>query len=425
MIQLNFLLLVFLALFLLRSGTQFYLHRLNLAHLRQHGTTVPAVFQDTVNQETLKKISNYTIDSDHFHMGASLIHQGLYLIVLLSGLLPWLMKTVRSWEIGLILEGLIFFAILSLLATLSRIPFGVYDTFVIEERYGFNRMTLQMWILDLLKSVIIQFLLGGLLLWLLLALVIHGGKAWWVWAWILVGGFELIMLWLYPVIIAPLFNKFEPVQNLGLVERIRNLMEKVGLRVKAVLKMDAGKRSKHTNAYFTGIGKTKRIVLFDTLLESHPEEEIVSVLAHEVGHWKKRHVLKQIILLELLSFVVFFIVSKLLKWQLLYQTFGFEEPTVYVGIFLIGALLSPLGYFAQPLEAAISRKFEREADDFVLELTKTAEPMRNALKRLASDNLANLIPHPLYAWFYYSHPPLVERIERLARLRKDDGEIGR
>jgi STE24 endopeptidase len=413
MIQFNVLLLVFLVLFLLRSATQYTLHRLNLAHLRQYGTTVPAVFEDTVDQETLKKISAYTIDSDHFHMGASLIHQGLYLVVLLSGFLPWLMKAIRSWGFGLIVEGLIFFAILSLLANLSHIPFGLYDTFVIEERYGFNRMTLRMWILDFLKSTVILFLLGGLILWLLLTLVIHGGGAWWVWAWMLVGGVELMMLWLYPVVIAPLFNKFEPIQNLGLVERIRNLMEKVGLRVKAVLKMDAGKRSKHTNAYFTGVGKTKRIVLFDTLLESHPEEEIISVLAHEVGHWKKRHVLKQIILLEMLSFAVFFTVDSLLNWPLLYQTFGFTQPTVYIGIFLIGALLSPLGYFAQPLESAISRRFEREADDFVLELTKTAEPMCNALKRLASDNLANLIPHPLYAWFYYSHPPLVERIERL------------
>jgi STE24 endopeptidase len=413
MIQFNFLLLVFLALFLLRSATQFYLHRLNLVHLRQYGTTVPAVFQETVDQETLRKISAYTIDSDRFHMVDSLVYQGLYLVVLLSGFLPWLTKTIQSWAIGLIVEGLIFFAILSLLANLSRIPFGLYDTFVIEDRYGFNRMTLRMWILDLLKSMAILFLLGGLLVWLLLTLMIHGGRAWWVWAWMLVGGFELMMLWLYPVVIAPLFNKFEPIQDLGLVERIRNLMKEVGLRVKAVLRMDAGKRSKHTNAYFTGIGKTKRIVLFDTLLESHPEEEIISVLAHEVGHWKKRHVLKQIVLLEVLSFTVFYVVSRLLKWPLLYQTFGFEEPTVYVGIFLIGALLSPLGYFAQPLESAISRRFEREADDFVLELMKTGEPMQNALKRLASDNLANLIPHPSYAWFYYSHPPLVERIERL------------
>ena len=414
MIQFNVLLLVFLVLFLLRSATQYYLHRLNLAHLRQYGTTVPAVFEDTVDQETLKKISAYTIDSDHFHMGASLIHQGLYLVVLLSGFLPWLMKVIRPWGFGLIVEGLIFFAILSVLANLSHMPFGLYDTFVIEERYGFNRMTLRMWILDLLKSVTVQFLLGGLVLWLLLTLVVHGGGSWWVWAWMMVGGFELMMLWLYPVVIAPLFNKFEPIQNLGLVERIKNLMKKVGLRVKAVLKMDAGKRSKHTNAYFTGVGKTKRIVLFDTLLESHPEEEILAVLGHEVGHWRRKHVLKQIILLEVLSFAVFYIVSKLLKWPLLYETFGFEEPTLYIGIFLAGALLGPVGYFAQPLESAISRRFEREADDFVLELTKTAEPMRNALKRLASDNLANLIPHPLYAWFYYSHPPLVERIERLS-----------
>jgi STE24 endopeptidase len=418
MIQFNFLLLAFLALFLLRSATQYYLHRLNLAHLHQHGTTVPVPFQDTVNQETLKKISAYTIDSDHFHMVTCLVDQGLYLVVLLSGFLPWLMKAIRSWGVGLIVEGLIFFALLSLLANLSRIPFGLYDTFVIEERYGFNRMTLRMWILDFLKSMAILFLLGGVLLWLLLTLVIRGGKAWWVWAWMLVGGFELMMLWLYPIVIAPLFNKFEPIENIGLVAHIRNLMEKVGLRVKAVLKMDAGKRSKHTNAYFTGIGKTKRIVLFDTLLESHPEEEILAVLAHEVGHWKKKHVLKQIILLEFLSLVAFYVMNRMLNWSLLYQTFGFEEPTVYIGIFLIGALLSPLGYFAQPLEAAISRRFEREADDFVLELTKAAEPMRNALKRLASDNLANLIPHPLYAWFYYSHPPLVERIERLSLQKK-------
>jgi len=177
--------------------------------------------------------------------------------------------------------------------------------------------------------------------------------------------------------------------------------------------MDAGKRSRHTNAYFTGIGKSKRIVLFDTLLASHTEEEILAILAHEVGHWKRRHLLKQIVMLELLSLAVFYTVAKFLDWPLLYQTFGFQQPLPYIGLFLVGALLSPLGYFAQPLESALSRRFEQEADDFVLVLMKTAEPMRRALKRLAADNLANLVPHPLYAWFYYSHPPLRERIERL------------
>jgi STE24 endopeptidase len=244
--------------------------------------------------------------------------------------------------------------------------------------------------------------------------MLHGGNVWWVWAWMLVGAFELLMVWLYPIAIAPLFNKFDPIENKLLEHRIRTLMEKVGLRAKGVFKMDAGKRSRHTNAYFTGFGKIKRIVLFDTLLASHTEEEILAVLAHEIGHWKKRHVLRQIVLLEILSFAVFYGVAKLMDWPLLYQTFGFQEPIPYVGLFLIGALLSILGYFAQPLESAILRSFEREADDFALDLTKTAEPMRNALKRLASDNLANLNPHPLYAWFYYSHPPLIERIRRLS-----------
>jgi STE24 endopeptidase len=190
-------------------------------------------------------------------------------------------------------------------------------------------------------------------------------------------------------------------------------MERVGLRAKGIFRMDAGKRSKHTNAYFTGIGRSKRIVLFDTLLASHLEEEVLAILAHEVGHWKRKHLLKQVILLESLSFAVFYAVSKSLGWPLLYQTFGFQEPNPYVGLFLIGALLSTMGYFAQPLESEISRRFECEADDFATDLMKTAEPMRSALKRLAADNLANLTPHPLYAWFYYSHPPLVDRIERL------------
>jgi STE24 endopeptidase len=229
----------------------------------------------------------------------------------------------------------------------------------------------------------------------------------------LVGLFELLMLWLFPMVIAPLFNKFEPIEERTLEDRIKTLMEKVGLLVKGVFRMDASKRSKHTNAYFTGIGRSKRIVLFDTLLASHTEEEVLAVLAHEIGHWKRKHVFKQVLFLEIFSLAVFYGVSKILNWPLLYQTFGFQEVIPYVGLFLIGELIRPPGYLLQPLESAISRKFEREADDFALELMKTAGPMRSALKRLAVDNLANLNPHPLYAWFYYSHPPLAQRIGRL------------
>jgi len=425
MIQINSLLLTFLAVFLLRSATQIYLNWLNLSYLRQHGTKVPEIFQDTIDPEKLKRISAYTVDSDHFNMFVTLVNQGIFLVILLSGFLPWLVKTISLWKYGPIGSGLIFFAVLSVFANLLRIPFDLYETFVIEERYGFNVMNFKMWFLDLLKSIVMVAILGGLLLGLLLALVIHGGNTWWVWAWMLVGGFELILLWLFPVVILPLFNKFDPIENKVLEDRIRRLMEKVGLRTKGIFKMDASKRSKHTNAFFVGLGRNKRIVLFDTLLASHTEEEVLAVLAHEAGHWKKKHVLRMLVPLEILSFITFYAVAKFLDWPLLYQTFGFQEPMVYVGLFLIGAFISLLGYFAQPLESAISRKFELEADDFALELMETGEPMRNALKRLASDNLANLTPHPFYAWVYYSHPPLIERIERLSPLKKGDREIRR
>jgi STE24 endopeptidase len=222
-----------------------------------------------------------------------------------------------------------------------------------------------------------------------------------------------LILWLYPVLIAPLFNKFEPIASRELETKIGTLMAKAGLAVKGVFQMDAGKRSKHTNAYFTGLGRTKRIVLFDTLLASHSDDEILSVLAHETGHWMKKHTIKQLILLEVLSLIGLFIVAKLLDWSLIYQTFGFQAQIEYIGLFLVPVILSPLGYFMRPVGSALSRKYEREADDVAVTLMGTAGPMKNTLIRLSADNLANLLPHPLFSWFNYSHPPPVERIERL------------
>ncbi len=420
MVEINALFFTFLAVYLLRSVVQFYLHRLNLSYLRQHGTSLPEIFQDTIDPEKLKKISLYNIDSQNFAMVTHLFHQGVFLAILVSGFLPWLVKTITLWGYGPIVEGLIFFAVLFIIGNLLRIPFDLYENFVVEERYGFNVMTFKIWVLDLLKGIAITIILGGLLLWLLLTLVVYIEDLWWVWAWGLMGGFEVLVLWLYPVLIAPLFNKFEPIQNELLEQQIKTLMDRVGLRMGGVFRMDAGKRSKHTNAYFTGLGRTKRIVLFDTLLNAHTGEEILAILSHEIGHWKKRHVLKQIILVELLSLAIFYGVAKFLNWALVYKTFGFSEPIFYVGLFFAGVFLSLLSYFGQPMESAILRKFEREADDFVLGLMRTTNPLCSALKRLASDNLANLTPHPLYAWFYYSHPPLTERITRLEK-EKNNG----
>jgi STE24 endopeptidase len=225
-------------------------------------------------------------------------------------------------------------------------------------------------------------------------------------------------MWLYPVVIAPLFNKYEPIKDEELKEKITSLLAKVGLKAKGIFQVDEGKRSKHTNAYFTGIGKTKRIVLYDTLLDSHSHEEILAVLAHEIGHWKKKHILKQLIFMIVLSLVGLYFVYLVVNWPPLYGAFGLKYTPVYAGLLLVSICLSCMGFFFSPLGAIISRRYEREADKMAHELTGTSEPMINALKRLAKDNLSNLHPHPLYVWFYYSHPPLIERIEYLKAIDK-------
>jgi STE24 endopeptidase len=415
MIQLTPLLAAFLVLYVGRSAIQVVLHWMNISFLRREGVRVPAVFQDIIDPEKLKTISAYTSDSAKVSMVSTLFNQAVLIFILLSGVLPWLAGTIHQWGLGEIAGGLAFFAILSIAIHLLGLPFSLYDTFVIEDRYGFNTMTFGMWVSDLAKGLALSAILGAVVLWGLLALVVQGGSLWWVWAWIFLGLFELLLLWLFPLVIAPLFNKFEPVENRHLEQQIETLMGKVGLRVKGVFKMDASKRSKHTNAYFTGVGRSKRIVLFDTLLESHGEEEILAVLAHEIGHWKKRHVLRQLLIVEIVSLAGLYAAARFLDWPMLYEAFGFQGAIPYAGLFLIGTGFGLIGYFAHPLESAISRKYEREADDFSLTLIKEPAPLIKALKRLATENLSNLNPHPLYAWYYYSHPPLAERITRLAK----------
>ena len=419
MIQFNVLLIAFLAVFIFQILFQIFLSLLNVNYLRRHGNNVPRVFQDTVDKEKFSKIIAYTADSTRFGIAERLFDQVVLLIILLTGLLPWFVEIITAWHIGFIGGGLVFFAIFAAISNLFNIPFELYSTFVIEDRYGFNTKTLKLWAIDWVKGMALSFILGGIIIFFLLTLVFYIKNAWWFFAWIVISMFELLIMWLYPVLIAPLFNKFEPITNKELENKITSLMEKAGLAVKGIFQMDAGKRSKHTNAYFTGIGRTKRIVLFDTLLASHSDEELLSVLAHETGHWMKKHIIKQLVLLEMLSLIGLFIVAKLVNWQLIYQTFGFSEQINYVGLFLVPVILGPLGYFVRPAGSALSRKYEREADDTAVKMMGTARPMKDALIKLSADNLANLEPHPLFSWFNYSHPPPVERIERLENMMED------
>ncbi|MGZ3648344.1 MAG: M48 family metallopeptidase [Syntrophales bacterium] len=417
MVHWNVLLIAFLAAFAASAASRLLLAYVNVSHLRRHGHDVPEVFQGEIDEATLARMTAYTAESSSFGSVEHFFDDAVTLLVLLSGFLPLLVGVVLSWNLHFILSGMIFFGALALLSAILDIPFSLYSTFVIEKRYGFSTITMRLWITDLIKGLLISGILSGILLGAMLALVYYAEHTWWLWVWLVFSAFQMLIVWLYPVLIAPLFNKFEPIENEALKEAIIALMAKVGLKTGGVFQVDAGKRSKHTNAYFTGLGKTKRIVLYDTLLKSHASEEILSVLAHEAGHWKKRHIIKQLILMETVSFVFLYLVYRLIDWPLLYQTFGFAERIPYVGLLLIAVLFGPVAFFLTPIGAMLTRRYEREADDFCYSLVGTTIPMINALKRLAKDNLANLHPHPIYAWFYYSHPPLTERIARLLGMK--------
>jgi len=411
------LLLVFLILFFSRIVWRFALERLNLRHLRRHGKVVPAVFQGVIDEATLSKMVDYACDNARLEAVEDFTDDVLELAVLFL-FLPVLVGGLNGLRLPLILQALIFFGALSVIGGFVGIPFDIYHKFVLEKKYGFSTMTWKLWLSDLVKSVLISAVLMGVLISAFMAFILYLPKSWWFWAWIFFSLFEVLLMWLYPVVIAPLFNKFEPIKDEALKEQITSLLAKVGLKAKGIFQVDEGKRSKHTNAYFTGLGKTKRIVLYDTLLASHTPDEIVAVLAHEIGHWKKKHILKQLIFMIAASLIGFYFVDRLVHWPPLYRAFGLEQTPVYAGLLLVSVYFSCIGFFFSPLGAFISRRYEREADEMAHALVGTAEPLINALKRLAKDNLSNLHPHPWYVWFYYSHPPLLERIESLAEMNK-------
>jgi STE24 endopeptidase len=408
----NTLLILFLILFLGRIIWRYILQQLNIRHLRNHGKEIPPVFQGIIDEATLAKMVDYTYDNSRLETKENLAEDILELAILFL-FLPVLVGKLAGLPLHLIWQALIFFGVLAAIGGVAGIPFDLYHTFVLEKKYGFSTITWRLWLIDLIKSVIISVVLMGFMLSAFMAFILYLPGIWWFWAWMFFTMFEILLMWLYPVVIAPLFNKYEPIKDELLREKIVSLMAQVGLKSKGIYQVDEGKRSKHTNAYFTGIGKTKRIVLFDTLLASHSPEEILAVLAHEIGHWKKKHILKQLIFMIAASLVLLYFIYLIVNWPPLYSAFGLKYTPVYAGLFLVSLYLSCAGFFLSPIGAAIMRRYEREADKMARELTGTSEPMINALRRLAKDNLSNLHPHPIYVWFYYSHPPLIERIEYL------------
>lgn len=419
MITFNLLLIGFLVIYFLELIFSLCLEAINRRHLTVQGGQVPEIFEGFIDGQKLSRIVAYTQEKSRFGSFQQIFSDLILLVILLSSFLPFVDGLARHWGLSLILSGLFFWLVPGFITTLLDLPFDYYHTFRIEEKYDFNKATLKTWITDQLKGAALSLVLFSLILSLILGMIRLSPNHWWLWGFLTLSLFQLLIAVLYPVLIAPIFNKFEPLRDQELAEKISRLMQEAGIRIKGLFQMDAGKRSRHTNAYFTGLGKTKRIVLFDTLIQSHPQEEILAVLAHEVGHFKGRHIWKQFLLFALSMLAAFYLFYLLMDWPLLYRTFGFQNSPPYVGLFLVAILGQKAGFFLSPFYMALSRRFERQADRFAVKLLKSPSTMAAVLKRLAADNLSNLFPHPLYVRFHYSHPPLMERINSLTQISKD------
>lgn len=411
----NYLVIIFVSyLFVILFG--YYLKLLNLNHLKKYGATIPPEFKGYIDEELLKKVRDYTLEHSNFGFVKSILNNLILLVFLFGGILNLYNSWIYSLNWTFVLSGIAFFLVLSYVGSILSIPFDLYSTFKIENKYGFNTMTPRLWMTDFLKSLLLSTVLMGIVISVGLLLIQLTPNYWWLWVWGFFLIFSLFIMYISPYVIEPLFNKFTPIEEEGLENRIKELMQKVNIRVSRVFKMDASKRSRHTNAYFTGIGKVKRIVLYDTLLQKMSHDEILAVLAHEAGHWKKRHVLKQIIILEGVSLLAIYISFRVLQTDFLTDLFQIKHNTFFAKIVILSFIGAIISFPLIPLSSYISRRFEREADRFACELIENVAGMIGALIKLSKDNLSNLHPHPLYATFYYSHPPVVERIKTLHKI---------
>ncbi|MEE9523723.1 MAG: M48 family metallopeptidase [Thermodesulfovibrionales bacterium] len=406
-------LIIIFFIYILIALFNYWLDHLNISHLKKFGSTIPPEFEDHIDQSLLDKMKDYTVENTRFGIISSIINNIILIIFIFGGILNAYNSWVASMGLSFILSGLVFFLLMTYAETVIGIPFSIYRTFKIEKKYGFNTMTPKLWITDTIKSLLLSTIM--------LSLLIAGGlwifrkspDLWWFWIWCFFFAFSLFLMYISPYVLEPLFNKFVPVGDEELEGDINILMQKVGIKVSRVFKMDASKRSTHTNAYFSGIGKVKRIVLFDTLIQQLSKSEILSVLAHEAGHWKKKHILKFIIVTEIIALIAFYVSFHLLQSDLLIDLFNINDSTLFTKIILLGFLGSIVLFPFTPIIHSLSRKHERQADDYSFDLTGDNESMITSLVKLSKDNLSNLNPHPLYASFHYSHPPVLERIRRL------------
>jgi STE24 endopeptidase len=412
---------LFLAFFVLQLAVEAVLLALQL-RAAERGRGVPSALDGRVAPEVAEKSRAYTLAKGRYAIVSLAASAVVTLAALFSGVLPWLDRLLA----GAGLEGahrfVVFLAALGAAGTVVSIPFSLYSTFVLEARFGFNKTNLRLWVIDRLKGLALELVIGVPLLYAVYGFMRFTGDLWWVWLFAFLVAFQVVLDWAYPAFIAPLFNKFEPLPAGPLRERLEAMAREAGFRNRGLFAMDASRRSGHSNAYFAGLVRP-RIVLFDTLVANMSVDEAASVLAHEIGHFRRHHVHRMLAVSLLGLLVVLFALSRLVPWPPLYAAFGFAEPSLHAAVALLALGGGAFVFWLTPIAAFFSRRHEYEADRYAVAIAHAPDALKTALVRLNGENLGNLHPHPWYSAWHYSHPALVERlaaIDRTARLAASD-----
>ena len=385
----------------------------NLLNLKALKVELPPALEGIYKAEDYRKSQEYIRATTRFGLVSSSFTLLLLLAFWFSGGFNWFDQVVRAWNFIPLVSGLLYIGILICASGLLTLPFSIYGTFVIEERFGFNRTTPRTFFLDLAKGLGLALLLGGLLLAAILALFQYAGTYAWLYCWAAVVMFSLAMQYIAPTWIMPLFNKFTSIESGELKEAILKYTHSVNFPIKKVFVMDGSRRSSKSNAYFTGFGHNKRVALYDTLIAQHSVPEMVAVLAHEVGHYKKRHITQGTIINILHTGAVFYLLSLFMHSSGLYQAFYMNQESIYAGLLFFGLLYAPIELVLSVVMQMISRKNEYVADRFAAETIDDPRSLADALKKLHATNLSNMTPHPFYVFLNYSHPPLLQRVQAI------------
>ncbi|HEX5310346.1 M48 family metallopeptidase [Aquabacterium sp.] len=414
--------LVFAAFVAASLLTKLWLDSRQIRHVARHRTHVPPAFADEISLEQHQRAAAYTLDKLRFGLVSGALGTAMLIGWTLLGGLHALNEAVRGAALphwGALTYQLALLGAFSLISGLIDLPLSAWSTFRIEQKHGFNRMSWGMWLGDLVKQTLVGVMLGAPIAALILWLMGAAGQQWWLWAWVAWVSFSLLLMVIFPIFIAPLFNKFEPLQDEHLAQRVTSLMNRCGFKAKGLFVMDGSRRSAHANAYFTGLGASKRVVFFDTLLKKLSHGEVEAVLAHELGHFKHKHVLKRMVMMFAMSLAGFALLGWLSRQVWFYQGLGvtpnLSAPNDALALLLFMLALPSFLFFVSPIFAYFSRRDEYQADAYACQQA-AREDLANALIKLYKDNSATLTPDPVYVRFHYSHPPASERLAAMAAL---------